>query len=59
MLQSYEVVRTPEGRPRPERTSEPWPLRHESDVGHQIDGSHLPSAIAWLEQTLGLSEDVG
>jgi phospholipase/carboxylesterase len=25
---------------------------HESDIGHQIDRSHLPAAIAWLEATL-------
>ncbi len=30
---------------------------HESDVGHQIDRTHLPAAIAWLETTLDLAED--
>ena len=29
---------------------------HESEVGHQIDRTHLPAAIAWLEATLGPGE---
>ena len=27
---------------------------HESDVGHQIDRTHLPAAIAWLDAHLEL-----
>ena len=30
---------------------------HESEVGHQIDRTHLPAAIGWLERTLELDED--
>ena len=29
---------------------------HESDGGHQIDPSHLPSAGAWLSETIGAAE---
>jgi phospholipase/carboxylesterase len=29
---------------------------HESDVGHQIDRTQLPAAIAWLGTTLGLDD---
>jgi phospholipase/carboxylesterase len=29
---------------------------HESDAAHQIDPTHLPAAIAWLDTTLGLTD---
>jgi phospholipase/carboxylesterase len=32
---------------------------HESELGHQIDLRHIASAIAWLEATLHLEEDLG
>ncbi|HEY4277268.1 MAG TPA: phospholipase [Conexibacter sp.] len=30
---------------------------HESDAGHHIDPDHVPAAVEWLGQTLGLRKD--
>jgi phospholipase/carboxylesterase len=32
---------------------------HESDVGHQIDGAHVPPAVEWLAGTLSRAETEG